>query len=156
MKGLKNKMSIKAFCKRGLAIMLACAMVAPGVGSVMQTQAADIPIEDEWIPTTNGLEVKEPTDTAFMFWSITAGIMAGAEQNGKYATGTASTADIRTLVDGKIDTGVIFRGALDDYPDGLEVGDYIQVDFKEPITFTGITFTFQQQGTETDFFNDST
>ena len=28
MKGLKNKMSIKAFCKRGLAVMLACAMVA--------------------------------------------------------------------------------------------------------------------------------
>ena len=153
MKGLKNKMSIKAFCKRGLAIMLACAMVAPGVGSVMQTQAADIPIEDEWIPTTNGLEVKI---SAQYHGANGAGIMAGAEQNGKYATGTASTADIRTLVDGKIDTGVIFRGALDDYPDGLEVGDYIQVDFKEPITFTGITFTFQQQGTETDFFNDST
>lgn len=28
MKGLKEKMSIKAFCKRGLAVMLACAMVA--------------------------------------------------------------------------------------------------------------------------------
>ncbi len=151
MKGLKNKMSIKAFCKRGLAVLLACAMIAPGVGPVMQTQAANISAGDEWITTANGLEVKI---SARYHGENGAGVMAGAEQTEQYVSGTASTADISTLVDGKIDTGVIFRGALDSYPDGLEVGDYVQVEFKNPIMFTGVEFAFQNTGT--DFFNDST
>ena len=151
MKGLKNKMSIKAFCKRGLAVMLACAMVAPGVVPVMQTQAAVISSGDEWITTANGLEVK--ITTQYGGEDANNGVMAGKDQEG--VSGGMSTANIQDVVDGDINTGVIFRRSLSGYNDTLAVGDYIQVEFKEAIGFNGVAFLFEQ-GNGNDIFGDST
>lgn len=53
MKGLKNKMSIKAFCKRGLAVLLACAMVATGLPAMTTyaEETTNTPAVLEVIPT---------------------------------------------------------------------------------------------------------
>lgn len=138
MKGLKNKMSIKAFCKRGLAAMLACAMVAPGVGPVMQTQAATLDSGEEYITTANGLSVKI---TATYNGAEGNGTMVGINQTGD--TGGVSNAKFEDLVDGDISTGVIFRGSLSNYQDNLADADYVQVEFEEAISFKSVIFDFE-------------
>ena len=127
--------------KRALAVVCAAAMVftSVNISPALEAKAATIESGDEWLTTTNDLSVK--ITVQYTGTGGDAGVMAGIDQTGKGYS--ESTADVNDLVDGDTSTGVILRGGLDGYDaDGLAAGDYIQVDFKEAVEFSGASFIF--------------
>ena len=125
------------FKNKFLSVMLSAAMVA-GMLSPMGVQAKAISSGDEYLTTADGQKVK--ITVQYGGTSETIGVLEG---------------DMATVVDGNAETGVNFRGNASGYADdGIQVGDYIQVEYEEAITLENAVFTFKSGST--DIFQKST
>ena len=125
------------FKNKFLSVALSAAMVASML-SPMGVQAKAISSGEEYLTTAAGQEVKVTVQYGGETESI--GVLEG---------------DMALVVDGDVNTGVNFRGNAQGYADdGIRVGDYIQVEYKEAFTLENAVFTFKSGST--DIFQDST
>ena len=141
MNGLKKKI---------MSVVLSAAMVV-GMFAPMAAQAAIVTSGDNYIKTSNDLNVK-----------LTAKIDG---DNAAYAADfggnqTSSAGNYADVFDGNTSTGIIYRTDSTTWDGYIQKDDYIQVEFEEAIDFNGIDFTFWcppvANGSNEDGFQDAT